>query len=666
MSSFFEELKRRKVYRVAAAYIVAGGFIIQIASAVFPAWELPSWSQRLVIAVILAGFPIALIFAWIFDITPSGIERTSKVESVSSLPRRRRNLIFLAVSGIALSLAAGFFFLPRVSARKIEKSIAVLPFENYSDDKGNAYFADGIQDDILTNLARIGDLKVISRTSVMSYRGGNHNVRAIGKALGASAILEGSVRKNNNRVRVNVQLINAETDQHIWANEYDRDLTDVFAIQSDLAQKIAQELQAKLSPAEKAQLVRKPTENNDAYLAFMQARNLSQPGDHEKLKQGEPLYERALALDPNFALAAAGLSQLESFIYHGIDPTPARRSKARELAERALRLQPELPEGHLALGFSYYYGDNDFEAAEKEFVIAQKGLPNESEVYLALGAIQRRQGRWSESTANLQKAADLNPNASWPLQNLAFNYQMLRDFDAANKTVDRALQLEPQNVTLIGMKAKFALAERGDLTPAQRALELLEKMPPGELRNEVLISGKVEFLLLQKKFDEAVRTAESIPDDQLGGNTALMCGKYVLLGVALHFAKNPAKARAALMRAREIADVRLRENPNDPEAHIQLGYALAYLDDKAGAAAEAERAMQALPESRDAFNGPNITEFAARIYTAIGEKDRAISLVTGLLQRPAALTVAALKLGPEWDPLRGDPRFEALLTKSAG
>ena len=667
MSGFFAELQRRKVYRVAAAYIVAGGFIIQIASAVFPAWELPSWSQRLTIVLILAGFPIALIFAWAFDVTPAGIERTPKegTAAQTASPRRRRNVILLIAAGLVVSIGAGFFVLPRATARKIEKSIAVLPFQNLSDEKQNAFFADGIQDDILTNLAKIGDLKVISRTSVMSYRDKPPSVREIGKALGVSAILEGSVRKEKNSVRVNVQLIDAENDAHIWAQEYDRDLTDVFAIQSELAQKIASALKAKLSPAEKAQLETKPTQNSEAYLAFVQARNLYVREDSAKIQQGEQLYERALQLDPNFALAAAGLSQLQSWIYHTTDPTSPRRERARTLAQRALQLRPDLPEGHLALGFSYYYGDSNFEAAEKEFAIAQKGLPNESEVYLALGAIQRRQGRWPESTANLEKAAELNPNATWPLQNLAFNYQMLRDFDSANRTLDRGIKIDPTNMTLQGLKAKFAFAEKGDLSAGTRALEWLEKIPSSKTRAEAMVTGKVGFLLLQKKFAEARRTAETIPDDQLTPNKGLLCGKHLLIGISSYYLKDEERARAALTRAKELAEAQLKENPDSWDGHLHRGYALAYLGDKAGAAEEAERAMQALPESKDAFNGPNVTETAAKIYAVIGEKDRAIDLITGLLQRPAALTVAALKIDPQWDPLRGDARFEALIAKQS-
>src|SRR5215470_17498566 len=420
---FFEEMKRRKVYRVAAAYIIAAGGVIQLASAAFPAWDLPTWVLRMVISLLLFGFPIALMLAWAYDITSQGVRATPS----PGVPRshRRRNIIMLVAIGVIISAAAGFFLLPRVSAHKVDKSIAVLPFESFSNDKENAYFADGIQDDVLTNLSKIGDLKVISRTSVMPYRGKASNVREIGKALGVGAILEGSVRREGNRVRVNVQLINADTDQHIWAEDYDRELTDVFAIQTDLAQKIANELRAKLSPSEKAQIENKPTESGDAYLAFVQAHDLSCTfEDFEKLKQGEQLFERALELDPNFALAVARYSQLESWIVHTFDPSASRREKARSLAERALQLQPDLPEAHLARGFSYYYGDNDYHAALNEFEIARRGLPNESEVYLSIGAIQRRQGKWAESTANLEKAVSLNPKDMWSLQNLSLNYQM--------------------------------------------------------------------------------------------------------------------------------------------------------------------------------------------------------------------------------------------------
>jgi len=346
MSGFFEELQRRKVYRVAAAYIIAAGFIIQIGSAVFPAWELPNWTLSLVVVLLLAGFPVALILAWAYDVTPQGIQATPAQPGT----HRRRNIITLAATGLAISAVAGFFLFPRASGRNVEKSIAVLPFQNLSDEKENAYFADGIQDDILTNLSKIGDLKVISRMSVMSYRGDAvRNAREIGKALSVATLLEGSVRRVGNRVRVNVQLINANNDEHIWAEDYDRDLTDVFAIQTDLAQKIASALQAKLSPNEKARLDNRPTQSPDAYLLFVQAHDYANRTDmfRDTSLKAEELFEQATKLDPNFAAAFAGLSMVESWVYHSFDPLPARREKARTAAnevvvKRVYRFVPRL------------------------------------------------------------------------------------------------------------------------------------------------------------------------------------------------------------------------------------------------------------------------------------------------------------------------------------
>ncbi|PYJ15353.1 MAG: hypothetical protein DME96_13680 [Verrucomicrobia bacterium] len=667
MNGFFEEVKRRKVYRVAAAYIIAAGGIIQLASAAFPAWELPNWALRLVIVLLLVGFPIALILAWAFDVTPQGIRATPSVAAPRT--HRRRNVIMLVVTGVIVSAIAGFFLLPRISsARKIDKSIAVLPFENLSDEKENAYFADGIQDDVLTNLSKIGDLKVISRTSVMQYKGAAKNVREIGKALGVSNILEGSVRRSGNKVRVNVQLIDATSDKHTWANDYDRDLTDVFAIQSDLAHEIANALQAKLSDTEKALMERKPTENGEAYLAFVQAHDLQcAVEDLGKLKQSEQLYARAIELDPKFALALARYSQLESWFSHTVDPTRERRQKARALAEQALQLQPDLPEAHLAMGFSYYYGDNNYDAAQKEFEIAQRGLPNESEVYLALGAIQRRQGKWAESTANFEKAASLNPKETWPLQNLALNYQMLRNFDAANKTIDRGLKVDPDGIGLWEIKSKLAIAEKGDLSVSEEAFQAAKSMPMNDENKLRIASSRADVFLLERKYQEGLREAESLPDDLF--HTAFpqhLSGKYFLIGFARRALQDEAGARAAFLKAKDLLEAQLKESPDSPDMCILLAKVLACLAEKDAASAEARRATELLPESKDAFGGPEITAGVAEVYATLGDNDRAIEILDRLLSRPSAVTVQGLKVNPIWDPLRSDPRFQALLQKYGG
>jgi TolB-like protein/Tfp pilus assembly protein PilF len=664
MAGFFEEIKRRKVYRAAVAYVVVAGGVIQLASAVFPAWELPPWALRLVIVLLLAGFPIALILAWALEVTPEGIRTTP---ATPTAPRRKRNVIALLAAGIVVSAAAGFFLLPRASARKMEKSIAVLPFENFSEDKDNAFFADGIQDDILTSLAKIGDLKVISRTSVMPYRGKEKNVREIAKALGVSAILEGSVRKSGNRVRVNVQLINAVNDEHIWAEDYDRELTDVFAIQTDLAQKIAHELRAQLSPTEKAQMTRKPTENGEAYLAYVQAHNLhTQVEDLDKLKQAEQLYERALQLDPNFALAAADLSRLESWIYHTYDPTPPRREKARALADRALKLQPDCPECHLALGFALYYGERDYENALKEFAIAQRGLPNEAEVYLAIGAIQRRQGKWTESNVNLIKAVSLNPNDPWPLQNLAMNYQMMRDFDAANKTVDRALKLKPQGLGLWSIKIQSEVAEKGTFEIADRGAKLFWSSEIPEKEKAHMAGPIISTLLLQRKYAEALREAERIKDELLGKDIEALCSKYEVVGIAKKMLGDEPGARAALLTARGHAEKHLSDAPDEGPRHAKFAQILAWLGEKDAAIAEAKRATEIIPESVDAFQGPDMTQRLAEVYACVGEPEKAIDLLDGLLAKPSPVTVAILKVIPIWDHLRDNPRFIELLKKYGG
>lgn len=658
MSGFFEELQRRKVYRVAAAYIVAAGFIIQIGSAVFPAWELPNWTLRLVVMVLLIGFPIALILAWAYDITTQGIRATPAVSAPER--HRRRNLVLLITAGVIVSAVAGFFLLPRAAARKIDKSIAVLPFQNLSDEKENAYFADGMQDDILTNLSKIRDLKVISRTSVMSYRGeGMHNARDIGKALGVAALLEGSVRRVGNRVRVNVQLINANNDEHIWAEDYDRDLTDVFAIQTDLAQKIAAALEAKLSPNEKARLDQRPTQNSDAYLLFVQAHDYAnREMFHDTSLKAEPLFEQAIKLDPNFAAAFAGLSMVQSWIYHNSDPVPSRREKARLNAEEALRLQPDLPEGHLALGFSYYYGDRDYKRALAEFEIARRGLPNESQAYLAIGAIQRRQGKWAESNANLEKAAALDPKNTNVLLNLCFSYIAQRNFETAGKVLDNAIAASPQAFQLRALKGFMAVLWKGDLSAAENIFPSTENDPEG-----LTTWARTFILTLERKFPEALQLLERFRGETMLTTATAPAPKPLMQGLIHLLQGDKTKAQPELERARLISERLLREAPEDSARHVQHGLILAALGRKEEAIAEGKRAVELLPESQDALDGPQATAGLAQIYAWTGEFDEAFRLLDHLLTVPSNLTVPMLKLDPAWDPLRQDPRFQALIDK---
>jgi len=654
VSGFFGEVRRRKVYRVAAAYIITAGGIIQLASAAFPAWELPSWTLRVLIVSLLMGFPVALMLAWAFDITADGIEVTP--DGATSKGHARRNMIVLIVSGLILSAGAGWFLLPRVAAHKIDRSIAVLPFQNLSDEKENAYFADGVQDDLLTNLSKIGDLKVISRTSVMPYRASQSNARDIGKALGVGTILEGSVRRVGNRVRVNVQLINAENDQHIWAEDYDRELTDVFAIQSDLAQKIAGELRAKLSPTEKAQIERKPTENSEAYLAFVEGHDLLTRPDRLRAdtEKAEQLFERATSLDPNFSKAFAALAWVEDWMYHSFDPTPARKAKALAAAEEAIRLEPDLPEAHLALGFYHYYCERDYRRALDEFAIARKSLPNSADVYLAIGAIQRRQGKWAESTANMEKAASLSPKDSFLLINLADNYRAVDDFEKADRVFDRAIEAAPNSVSARTGKAMLAVDLKGDLSEIDKQLAQIQ---PGAVSDAEGMIGRAYLLMLQRKFHAALAILKQLPGEVRGDEKP----KEYLEGALYTFMNDKEHAHWAFQRARSILEKTMQEGSDDASRHMMLGMVLAGLGEKAAAIAEGKRAMQLLPESQDALDGPKMTLMLAEIYAWTGENDAALELLERSLITPAGVTVSSLKLNPIWDPLRSDSRFQALI-----
>src|SRR5437764_2276164 len=660
MSGFFEEVKRRKVYRVAAAYIIAAGGIIQLASAAFPAWELPNWALRLVIVLLLVGFPIALILAWAFDVTPQGIRATPSVAAPRT--HRRRNVIMLVVTGVIVSAIAGFFLIPRISsARKIDKSIAVLPFENLSDEKENAYVADGIEDDVLTNLSKVGDLKVISRTSVMPYRGKASNLREIGKTLGVGAILEGSVRRIGNRVRVNVQLINADTDEHMWAEDYDRDLTDVFAIQTDLARQIVRELQAKLSPMEKAQIERRPTENGEAYLAFMQGHEMFYRADkfRSNTEKAEQLFEKATKLDPNFAGAFAALAWVHDWNYHDFDPTPARKEKARAAAVEALRLQPNLPEAHLAMGFYYYYCERDYQAALDELDIAKHSLRKYPEVYMAIGAIERRQGKWKVSTANLQKAASLSPKDAWVLQNLADNYYATRSFEAADKIFDRAIEAAPGSFGARAEKASLAIDWKGDLGEMERQLA---QVPTGFDPDGLITYARLQLLILQRKFPDALVLLKQSPQDLYHKNKP----KDLFEGAIYTYSNNKEKARPAFERARPIVEKALLESSDDASRHVTLGLILAGLGEKDAAIAEGKRAVELLPESQDALEGPKTAVALAQIYVWTGENGQALQLLERSLSTPNGVTVPSLRLDPIWDPLRSDPRFQALIERHEG
>ena len=661
MSGFFEELQRRKVYRVAAAYIVAAGFLIQIASAVFPAWELPNWSLRLVIAFLLIGFPVALILAWAYDITAQGIQITPQTGT-----HRRRNLILLIVAAVIVSAAAGFFLLPRAVWHKVDKSVAVLPFQNLSSDPENAYFADGIQEEVLTRLAKIEDLKVISRASTQQYQSEPGNLAEIAKQLGVANILEGSVQKAGNQVRVNVHLVNVQTGSQLWAETYDRKLSDIFVVESEIAKGIAESLQATLTGREEQALAANPTNNSEAYDAYLRGLAFEARGNYssDALFKAIDFYDLAVRIDPNFALAWARLSGAHALLYFNRgDTTAARRNAAKEALEHAQKLQPNSPETLLFLGYYQYWVLHDYGLAKATFARVSKMLPGNSEVSYALGAIARREGHWAESVAYWERGLALDPRNTALLTEVAFTYAVLRQFSTAIKLYDRALDILPNELYLTASKASMYQAE-GNL---QEAAKLLIHVTT-QTNSDPAVRVKLAQLRLERNQTEAT---EFVPSREARLHYASPMDKGIKqVGLALieRLAWDTASAKAFAEEARNTLEPIRKEQPDNAFVAATLAVAYAMLDEKDSALNEAQRAITLVPTSKDRLSGPGFEENLALVETIIGENGRAISTLTQLLQTPysgwlyspAPITPALLRFDPLWDPLRVDPAFQKL------
>src|SRR6476659_6901628 len=472
MSGFFQELQRRKVYRVAAAYVIAAGFIIQIGSAVIPAWELPAWTLRLVIVLLLIGFPIALILAWAYDVTPQGIQATPKVPG----GHRRRNVALLVVAGAIISIAAGFFLLPRASARKIDKSIAVLPFQNLSAEKENVYFAEGIQNEILTKLATVRDLKVISRTSTAKYQSKPGNLKTVAQELGVSTILEGTVQRAGDKVRVNVQLIDAHADAHLWANSYDRDFKDVLSVESEVAAQIADALKANLSPSESQVLAAARTANTEAYDLFLRAQYEFHQAQStlvaDAFDRADAFYQQALARDPNFAEAAAGLAYSRLMRHWFVSPlSPRELEEVKSIIDHALAVAPNSPEAHVARGVFFYWGHRQYENALAEFNRTLELQPNSADARAYCAWVYRRRGEWERSLMDSQRAEELDPRDATIPSNIGVTYYELRLWKDAERAQLRALAIDPHNTQAAMFLVLIRLTTTGDVASARRALD---------------------------------------------------------------------------------------------------------------------------------------------------------------------------------------------------
>jgi len=646
---FFTELKRRKVYRVAVGYAVLAWLLIQIATQVFPFFEIPNWAVRLIIVALVLGFPVALFLSWAFDLTPGGVVRTEDIEPAKAVA-------------------------PIVRPEPPEKSIAVLPFENFSDDQQNAYFADGIQDDILSSLAKVADLKVISRTSVRQYRTGTRNVREIGEALGVAYVMEGTVRREANRVRINAQLIDARTDLHVWNDTYDREISDLFALQTELARRIAFALRANLSPREKASLQVHSTHDLDAYDLFLRARDLFRwSGSGDPRENGEralQLLDDAITRDPHFALAHCLASRFHGELYwYGYDRSRSRLTQAKLEADTALRLQPESSDVRLALAYYYYYGYRDYELARTELAIAQEFAPSDAEVWDAAGAVDRRQGRWEDALRNFEKARDLDPRNGSVLWNVAETYGCLGRDDEAARGFASGIEANPDAHLFSIAQAAIAFRTSGDLAPLRATLSKIPSDfdPGGGVTNVAL-----RVCLMERDYEGAERWLkesryERFHDIGVGGPAAILDGytfpKAWYEGLIATGRGNNSAAETAFAAVQNVIEDDLTKSPDDPKIVAMLGLIHSMRGQKDDAISLGHRAVALLPIAKDAYDGPLIAAKLAAIYAHFGEADRALDLLNELIAVPNGPTSGTLRVEPEWNPIRDDPQFAKLLSR---
>jgi len=683
--TFFTELKRRRVYSVAVAYVVVAWLLIQVATQVFPFFNIPNWIVRLVVLLTIVGFPIAVVCAWAFEMTPEGIKLEGDVDRrITRKTGRKLTALIVILAAVAAGVTVFRFLhsqqgieaakqLPLAVAIE-SKSIAVLPFENLSEQKANAYFADGMQDEILINLARIADLKVISRTSVMQYKAdAQRNLREIGQQLGVAFLLEGRVQRAANRVRVNAQLIDSRNGANVWAQTYDRDLADVFAIQSEIAKTIAEQLQAKLSPNEKKAIEQPPTTDLAAFDLYSRAKSLllkaAFSATYEPdVRKAIELLDEAVKRDPSFFDAYCQLAYAHEYLYGqtGSDHTPTRLALAEAAVQAATRLRPDAAETHLARAQYLYYGLRDYAGALAQLEIARRALPNDPRLFELTGYILRRRGQQEEGLQNLQRAVELDPRNFDILQQIALSYQFVGRYADSIAAMDRALAIVPDSVETQDLRGLFYFFWKADTRPPLQAIDAILAQEP----SAIAVAADTWFLCALADRDPATaeRALVAVGDNACWSEGVIRLSRSFGEGLLARITKDGARARTAFEAARAQQEKIVQEQPDYGPALCVLGLIDAALGRKELALEEGRRAIALTPVEKDVNNGSRVLQYFAITAAWAGEKEFALQQLESGLRAPQAsqmLSYGALKLLPFWDPLRGDPRFEQIVESLA-
>jgi TolB-like protein/Tfp pilus assembly protein PilF len=602
-------------------------------------------------------------------------ERAAK--AAAGHAKRKFRGIYLAIAATILLLGAAalsiWSFSRQNSATALpeEKSIAVLPFENFSPEKDNAFFAQGIQDEIITTLSRISGLRVISRTSTARYSSAPENLPEIARQLRVSHVLEGSVQKAGDRVHINVQLIRADDDAHLWAQSYDRQLTDIFGVEAEVAKMIADSLQATLSPKEKTSVETKPTTNADAYVFYLRANQISRNPDTllEDYKTAEQLYMQAIELDPNFALAHARLASVCAEVFRYYEPTDSWRTKARAEAEAALRLQPNLAEGHFALGQCIYWMDQDYDKALEQFEIASRLSPSNADTRRLIAAIERRQGKWQAALEAYERVAKLDPQNPSTARELMYTNTSMRRWPEAVHWVEQMRALAPTSLVAKIQSGYMNFQWKGD---TRLLKSMLEEIPAGVDPDGSITAARWDVAMLQRDYSAAKKVLETSSASETSYSMAGLTPKIFLQGCTYVAQGDNASAQKAFEQARPVFEAAVKEAPESAERHASLGWLYALMGRKNDAIAEGRRAVELKPESKDALDGSLMNGYLALIYARVGENDLAIPLIERLLKTSGpvdsanySITVNDLKYRWEWDPLRNDARFKQLIAETS-
>ena len=673
--TFFGELKRRNVYKVAVAYIVAGWALAQGFAQVLPVFSVPNWVIQLLVLLVILGLPVALGLAWAFELTPEGLKRTEEVDPVAAAAQKKRTWIYVVIVGALVSI--GLFFLGRYSAAPTQhvavdtpvKSIAVLPFENLSDDKQNTYFADGVQDQILTNLGRVSDLKVISHTTVRQYKSGvPRNLREIGKQLGVTHILEGSVQRAGDRLRIAAQLIDARTDSQVWAETYDRTAADLFAIQSELAESIVAQLQAKLSPEQKAYIEARPTQDLVAFELYLRAKQIIDSyliADDVRAAVLSALQslDQAIKRDPDFLSAYCYIARANDLLYFfDLDPTPDRILLAEAAVKAALRLRPDSAEAHFAMADFLFRCHRDYDGALKELAIARRGLPNDTAFFILSGYINRRRNNWAQAERDFSTAVALDPRNPNAYNLLADTYNLQRKHLLAAQVYDRVLAAGERTPIVFFRRDSAIFNGTGNSTELRRVMSENPDMDigGGQTPNRVFLA------LLDGNFAEAERVLAVSPrEDFQDIDYSFYYPKAWFEAIIARAKGDSARATEAFSNTRKILEQRLAIKPEDARTIAVLAQVDAGLGRKELAIQEAQHAVHLMPLSKDIYDGALVLEGLAQVYTWTNEPDRAIELLQKLTAMPSYIYYARLKLYPMWNPLRSDPRFQQIVNSLA-